>query len=114
MDGLKKRDLLVCLLHFGYGVNDDKESTVLVVNIKDDVKFFSNIALLISHFALEQPIKLNVVENQQSPRSIEDMNSIKRLLHLKTCKDYSRGARYAIYAIYNSVCSAIRNDGIEW
>lgn len=91
-----KSDMCACFLKLGYGIHEDATS-VLVVNLDDDNKFFENLSFIVKNFNIKCYIR---VEGRDREKVKTD---IKQVLNLKTYKDYSRLSRQAISAIFNRV-----------
>lgn len=89
-----KSDMCACFLKLGYGIHEDATS-VLVVNLDDDNKFFENLSFIVKNFNIKCYIR---VEGRDREKVKTD---IKQVLNLKTYKDYSRLSRQAISAIFN-------------
>ena len=91
-----KSDMCACFLKLGYGIHEDATS-VLVVNLDDDNKFFENLSFIVKNFNIKCYIR---VEGRDREKVKTD---IKQVLNLKTYKDYSRLSRQAISAIFKRV-----------
>lgn len=100
-----KSDMCACFLKLGYGIHEDATS-VLVVNLDDDNKFFENLSFIVKNFNIKCYIR---VEGRDREKVKTD---IKQVLNLKTYKDYSRLSRQAISAIFNRVFSKKPVTGI--
>lgn len=100
-----KSDMCACFLKLGYGIHEDATS-VLVVNLDDDNKFFENLSFIVKNFNIKCYIR---VEGQDREKVKTD---IKQVLNLKTYKDYSRLSRQAISAIFNRVFKASNNSNL--
>lgn len=98
-----KSDMCACFLKLGYGIHEDATS-VLVVNLDDDNKFFENLSFIVKNFNIKCYIR---VEGRDREKVKTD---IKQVLNLKTYKDYSRLSRQAISAIFNRVFKASNNS----
>ena len=100
-----KSDMCACFLKLGYGIHEDATS-VLVVNLDDDNKFFENLLFIVKNFNIKCYIR---VEGRDREKVKTD---IKQVLNLKTYKDYSRLSRQAISAIFNRVFKASNNSNL--
>lgn len=100
-----KSDMCACFLKLGYGIHEDATS-VLVVNLDDDNKFFENLSFIVKNFNIKCYIR---VEGRDREKVKTD---IKQVLNLKTYKDYSRLSRQAISAIFNRVFKASNNSNL--
>lgn len=100
-----KIDMCACFLKLGYGIHEDATS-VLVVNLDDDNKFFENLSFIVKNFNIKCYIR---VEGRDREKVKTD---IKQVLNLKTYKDYSRLSRQAISAIFNRVFKASNNSNL--
>ena len=100
-----KSDMCACFLKLGYGIHEDATS-VLVVNLDDDNKFFENFSFIVKNFNIKCYIR---VEGRDRDKVKTD---IKQVLNLKTYKDYSRLSRQAISAIFNRVFKASNNSNL--
>lgn len=100
-----KSDMCACFLKLGYGIHEDATS-VLVVNLDDDNKFFENLSFIVKNFNIKCYIR---VEGRDREKVKTD---IKQVLNLKTYKDYSRLSRQAISAIFNMVFKASNNSNL--
>lgn len=100
-----KSDMCACFLKLGYGIHEDATS-VLVVNLDDDNKFFENLSFIVKNFNIKCYIR---VEGRDREKVKTD---IKQVLNLKTYKDYSRLSRQAISAIFNRVFRASNNSNL--
>ena len=100
-----KSDMCACFLKLGYGIHEDATS-VLVVNLDDDNKFFENLSFIVKNFNIKCYIR---VEGRDREKVKTD---IKQVLDLKTYKDYSRLSRQAISAIFNRVFKASNNSNL--
>ena len=100
-----KSDMCACFLKLGYGIHEDATS-VLVVNLDDDNKFFENLSFIVKNFNIKCYIR---VEGQNREKVKTD---IKQVLNLKTYKDYSRLSRQAISAIFNRVFKESNNSNL--
>lgn len=100
-----KSDMCACFLKLGYGIHEDATS-VLVVNLDDDNKFFENLSFIVKNFNIKCYIR---VEGRDREKVKTD---IKQVLNLKTYKDYSRLSRQAISAIFNRVFKASNNNNL--
>lgn len=100
-----KSDMCACFLKLGYGIHEDATS-VLVVNLDDDNKFFENLSFIVKNFNIKCYIR---VEGRDKEKVKTD---IKQVLNLKTYKDYSRLSRQAISAIFNRVFKASNNSNL--
>lgn len=100
-----KSDMCACFLKLGYGIHEDATS-VLVVNLDDDNKFFENLSFIVKNFNIMCYIR---VEGRDREKVKTD---IKQVLNLKTYKDYSRLSRQAISAIFNRVFKASNNSNL--
>ena len=100
-----KSNMCACFLKLGYGIHEDATS-VLVVNLDDDNKFFENLSFIVKNFNIKCYIRVE-------GRDREKVNTdIKQVLNLKTYKDYSRLSRQAISAIFNRVFKASNNSNL--
>lgn len=100
-----KSDMCACFLKLGYGIHEDATS-VLVVNLDDDNKFFENLSFIVKNFNIKCYIR---VEGRDREKVKTD---IKQVLNLKSYKDYSRLSRQAISAIFNRVFKASNNSNL--
>ena len=100
-----KSDMCACFLKLGYGIHEDATS-VLVVNLDDDNKFFENLSFIVKNFNIKCYIR---VEGRDREKVKTD---IKQVLNLKTYKDYSRLSRQAISAIFNRVFKESNNSNL--
>ena len=101
-----KSDMCACFLKLGYGIHEDATS-VLVVNLDDDNKFFENLSFIVKNFNIKCYIRVE-------GRDREKVNTdIKQVLNLKTYKDYSRLSRQAISTIFNRVFKASNNSNLR-
>lgn len=100
-----KSNMCACFLKLGYGIHEDATS-VLVVNLDDDNKFFENLSFIVKNFNIKCYIR---VEGRDREKVKTD---IKQVLNLKTYKDYSRLSRQAISAIFNRVFKASNNSNL--
>ena len=100
-----KSDMCACFLKLGYGIHEDATS-VLVVNLDDDNKFFENLLFIVKNFNI---MCYSRVEGRDREKVKTD---IKQVLNLKTYKDYSRLSRQAISAIFNRVFKASNNSNL--
>ena len=100
-----KSDMCACFLKLGYGIHEDATS-VLVVNLDDDNKFFENLSFIVKNFNIKCYIR---VEGRDREKVKTD---IKQVLNLKTYKDYSRLSRQAISAIFNRVFKETNNSNL--
>lgn len=100
-----KSDMCACFLKLGYGIHEDATS-VLVVNLDDDNKFFENLSFIVKNFNIKCYIR---VEGRGREKV---KTNIKQVLNLKTYKDYSRLSRQAISAIFNRVFKASNNSNL--
>lgn len=100
-----KSDMCACFLKLGYGIHEDATS-VLVVNLDDDNKFFENLSFIVKNFNIKCYIR---VEGRDREKVKTD---IKQVLNLRTYKDYSRLSRQAISAIFNRVFKASNNSNL--
>lgn len=100
-----KSDMCACFLKLGYGIHEDATS-VLVVNLDDDNKFFENLSFIVKNFNIKCYIR---VEGRDREKVKTDINQV---LNLKTYKDYSRLSRQAISAIFNRVFKASNNSNL--
>ena len=100
-----KSDMCACFLKLGYGIHEDATS-VLVVNLDDDNKFFENLSFIVKNFNIKCYIRV-VGRDREKVKT-----DIKQVLNLKTYKDYSRLSRQAISAIFNRVFKASNNSNL--
>lgn len=106
MTSRQKIDMCACFLKFGYGISEDNTTSIQVVNLCDDIKFFENLSFLVKIFKIKCYIKISEEKNRDTCRDREkEKNDVKQKLHLKTYKDYGRLSRQAISAIYDRVFS---------
>lgn len=100
-----KSDMCACFLKLGYGIHEDATS-VLVVNLDDDNKFFENLSFIVKNFNIKCYIRVEGWDREKVK------TDIKQVLNLKTYKDYSRLSRQAISAIFNRVFKASNNSNL--
>ena len=100
-----KSDMCACFLKLGYGIHEDATS-VLVVNLDDDNKFFENLSFIVKNFNIKCYIRVEGRDREKVK------TNIKQVLNLKTYKDYSRLSRQAISAIFNRVFKASNNSNL--
>ena len=106
MTSRQKIDMCACFLKLGYGISKDNTTSIQVVNLCDDIKFFENLSFLVKNFKIKCYIKISKEKNRDTCRDREkEKNDVKQRLHLKTYKDYGRLSRQAISAIYDRVFS---------
>lgn len=100
-----KSDMCACFLKLGYGIHEDATS-VLVVNLDDDNKFFENLSFIVKNFNIKCYIRVEGRDREKVK------TNIKQVLNLKTYKDYSRLSRQAISAIFNRVFKETNNSNL--
>ena len=107
MTSRQKIDMCACFLKLGYGISEDNTTSIQVVNLSDDNRFFANLSFLFKIFKIKCYIRICREEkNRGTCRDREnEKNDVKQELHLKTYKDYGRLSRQAISAIYDRVFS---------
>lgn len=107
MTSRQKIDMCACFLKLGYGICEDNTTSIQVVNLSDDNRFFANLSFLFKIFKIKCYIRICREEkNRGTCRDREnEKNDVKQELHLKTYKDYGRLSRQAISAIYDRVFS---------
>lgn len=115
MTSRQKIDMCACFLKLGYGISEDNTTSIQVVNLSDDNRFFANLSFLFKIFKIKCYIRICREEkNRGTCRDREnEKNDVKLKLHLKTYKDYGRLSRQAISAIYNRVFQSKSDNIIE-
>lgn len=104
MTSRQKIDMCACFLKLGYGISEEDTTSIQVVNLSDDIKFFEDLSFLVKKFKIKCYIRICMEKNKDTCRDREnEKNDVKLKLHLKTYKDYGRLSRQAISAIYNRV-----------
>ncbi len=92
------------LLKCGYAVTSI-EDTILVVNQNNDEQFSSKLSAFCKYIGRDYALFNIIVRDSQK------LTDIISALHFQTYKDYSRGARQSISAIYKKVILAMKGRG---
>ena len=111
LDELRVGDLKASLLKYGYGINCEKTS-LLVVNLVDDEEFFPKLNALCCYYEAKCLLsKSRNVIGGNCPKDCttrrQERIAIKEVFHLTSYKDYQRGSRQAITAIHEQLLKAI-------
>lgn len=112
LDKLQVRDLKASLLKYGYGINCE-ETSVLVVNLIDDEEFISKLNTICCYYKVKRSVSVGRKESGGNyPKDCstwhQEKIAIKEAFHLSSYKDYQRGTRQAITAIHEHFLKAIR------
>ena len=112
LDQLQVRDLKASLLKYGYGINCE-ETSVLVVNLIDDEEFISKLNTICCYYKVKRSVSVGRKESGGNyPKDCstwhQEKIAIKEAFHLSSYKDYQRGTRQAITAIHEHFLKAIR------
>ena len=109
LDQLQVRDLKASLLKYGYGINCE-ETSVLVVNLIDDEEFVSKLNTICCYYKVKCSVSVGLKESggkKDCSTRHQEKIAIKEAFHLSSYKDYQRGARQAITAIHEQFLKAI-------
>ena len=66
MTSRQKIDMCACFLKLGYGISEDNTTSIQVVNLSDDNKFFANLSFLFKKFKINCYIRICKEKNGYS------------------------------------------------